>query len=64
MIYLRSMTDNVLTAASKLRPGETVTLRLIAWSDVAVKYEGINRSELDDPALQLVEPCWGEAVQQ
>jgi alginate O-acetyltransferase complex protein AlgJ len=64
MIYLRSMTDNVLTAASKLRPGETVTLRLIAWSDVAVEYEGINRSELDDPALQLVEPCWGEAVQQ
>jgi hypothetical protein len=64
MVYLKSMTDNVLTAAARYRPGETVTLRLIAWSDVAGIYEGINRSELDDPALQLVEPCWGETVKK
>jgi len=62
MVYMRSMKDNVWTAAAQLRPGEAVTLRLISWSDVAERYEGINRSELDDPALQLVEPCWGEAV--
>ncbi|MEW6332649.1 MAG: hypothetical protein AB1558_00095, partial [Thermodesulfobacteriota bacterium] len=62
MVYMRSMTDNVWTAAARYRPGQTVTLRLIAWSDVAPKYEGINRSELDDPALQLAEPAWGEAV--
>lgn len=62
LVYMRSMTDNAWTAAARYRPGQTVTLRLIAWSDVAPKYEGINRSELDDPALQLAEPAWGEAV--
>ena len=62
MVYMRSMKDNVWTAAAQLRPGEAVTIRLIAWSDVAERYEGINRSELDDPVLQLVEPCWGEAM--
>jgi alginate O-acetyltransferase complex protein AlgJ len=64
MVYMRSMTDNVWTTAARYRPGETVALRLTAWSDVAERYEGINRSELDDAALQLVEPCWGEAVKK
>ena len=64
MVYMRSMADNVWTAAAQYRPGESVALRLIAWSDVADRYEGINRSELDDPALQLVDPCWGEAVKK
>ena len=31
-----------------------------AWSDVAPRYERINRTELPDDALQLAEPCWGE----
>jgi hypothetical protein len=56
------MTDNILTTAALYRPGESVAIRLMAWSDVADRYEGINRSELDDAALQSVEPCWGEAV--
>jgi alginate O-acetyltransferase complex protein AlgJ len=64
MVYMRSMTDNVLTAAAQYRPGETVALRLMAWADVAGRYEGINRSELDDDALQLVEPCWGETIKK
>ncbi|MFH1080938.1 MAG: hypothetical protein V1766_11900 [Pseudomonadota bacterium] len=62
MVYMRSMTDNVWTAAARYRPGESVAFRLTAWSDVADRYEGINRSELDDPALQFAEPCWGETV--
>jgi hypothetical protein len=64
MVYMRSMTDNVWTTAARYRPDETVTLRLTAWFDVANRYEGINRSELDDAALQLVEPCWGETVKK
>jgi alginate O-acetyltransferase complex protein AlgJ len=64
MVYMRSMTDNIWTAAAQYRPGETVTLRLIAWSDVADRYEGINRTELDDPAIQLAEPSWGETVKK
>lgn len=62
LVYLESMRDNVLTPAARFRPGERVTLRLRAWADVAEKYEKINRSEIDDPAVQLEEPCWGEIV--
>jgi hypothetical protein len=28
--------------------------------DVAGQYERINRSEVEDPNVQLQEPCWGE----
>ncbi len=54
------MRDNTLTAAARFRPGDRVTLRLRPWTDVADQYEKINRSEIDDPAVQLEEPCWGE----
>ncbi len=46
--------------SAELRPGDRVTLKLRAWSDVAARYEAINRSELDDPELQLEEPVWGQ----
>jgi len=62
LVYLESMHDNVLTAAARLRPGDRVNLRLRAWVDVSDRYEKINRSEIDDPAVQLEEPCWGEIV--
>ena len=62
MVYMRSMTDHVWTEAARYRAGDTVRLRLTAWADVAARYEGINRSELDDASLQLAEPCWGEDV--
>jgi SGNH hydrolase-like domain, acetyltransferase AlgX len=62
LVYLESMRDNVLTPAARFRPGDRVTLRLRSWADVADKYEKINRSEIDDPAVQLEEPCWGEVV--
>ena len=60
LVYLSSMRDNVWTPAARLRPGETVTMRLCPWSDVASRYERINRTELPDDVLQLAEPCWGE----
>ena len=60
LVYAESMRDNVLTPVARLRPGDRVTVRLRAWSDVSDKYEKINRSEIDDPAVQLEEPCWGE----
>jgi alginate O-acetyltransferase complex protein AlgJ len=62
LVYLESMHDNVLTAAARLRPGDRVTLRLRAWTDVSDRYEKINRSEIDDPSIQLEEPCWGELL--
>jgi alginate O-acetyltransferase complex protein AlgJ len=63
VVYMLSMRDNVWTPAARLRAGERVTLRVKAWTDVAPQYEQINRSEIDDPELQLEEPAWGELVQ-
>jgi len=62
LVYLSSMRDNVLTPAARLRRGDMITLRLKPWADVADQYEKINRSEVEDPAVQLEEPCWGEIV--
>ena len=59
LVYVESMRDNVLTPAARFRPGDRVTLRLRSWADVSDKYEKINRSEIDDPAVQLEEPAWG-----
>jgi len=59
VVYLWSMRDNEWTSAARLRPGERVKLRLRPWSDVSAQYEKFNRTELDDPALQLEEPVWG-----
>jgi alginate O-acetyltransferase complex protein AlgJ len=63
VVYLSTMRDNVWTHAARLRPGERIKLRLRAWNEVASQYEQINRSEIDDPELQLEEPVWGELVQ-
>ena len=62
LVYLSSMRDNVWTPAARLRPGDPVMLRLRPWSDVAPRYERINRTELPDDALALAEPCWGELM--
>jgi hypothetical protein len=62
LVYLWSMRDNILTPAARLRPGDNVTLRLRPWADVAEQREKINRSEVEDLAVQLQEPCWGEIV--
>jgi alginate O-acetyltransferase complex protein AlgJ len=62
LVYLESMRENVPTAAARFRPGDRVKLRLRAWSDVSDRYEKINRSEIDDPSVQLEEPAWGEPI--
>ncbi|WP_028572929.1 alginate O-acetyltransferase AlgX-related protein [Desulfonatronum lacustre] len=63
VVYVWGMRDNVWTPAARLRPGDEVTIRLQAWTGVADAYDGINRSELDDFALQLEEPTWGEILE-
>ncbi len=64
LVYVYSMRDNIRTRFARLRPGDTTIMRLRPWSDVTALYEGINRSEPADEALQLVEPCWGEEPDQ
>jgi SGNH hydrolase-like domain, acetyltransferase AlgX len=60
LVCLWSMRDNVLTPAAHLRPGDRLTVRLQAWTNVSAQYEKINRSEIDDPSIELEEPLWGE----
>jgi alginate O-acetyltransferase complex protein AlgJ len=63
IVYIWSMRDQTWTPAARYRPGQEVTLRLRPWRDVADKYDGINRSEVDDEQAELQEPCWGEVVE-
>lgn len=63
VVYVWSMRGNVWTPAARLRPGDEVLLRIRPWQDVADAYDGINRSEPDDFALQLEEPTWGELLE-
>lgn len=59
LVYLLSMRDNQWTPAARLQPGDTVTVELRDWSDMAAHKAGLNRTELDRAELQLVSPCWG-----
>jgi len=60
LVYVWSMRNNVWTPAARWQPGQQVTLKLRAWSDVEAKYEAINRAELSDENLLSAEPCWSE----
>jgi hypothetical protein len=62
LVYLWSMRANEWTAAARLLPGDRITLRLRAWNEVAPELEKINRSEINDPQVQLEEPAWGELI--
>lgn len=64
LVYAWSMRDNVWELAARLRIGQVVDLRVQAWTDVASSVDAINRSELDDGRLMLVDPCWGEVEEQ
>ncbi len=61
LVYMWSMTNNTWTRAARLRPDDTITIRLRPWSDVP-EYEGVNRSEQADEALFFPEPCWGDEM--
>ena len=61
LVYLWGMRDRQWTPAARLRPGARITVRLQAWPDVADRYEGFNRTDLDE--LLFEEPLWGELIQ-
>jgi alginate O-acetyltransferase complex protein AlgJ len=60
LVYVWSMRDNVWTKSARLRSSDRISLTLQPWSDVSDQLEKINRSEIQDPDVQLEEPCWGE----
>lgn len=62
LAYMRSMTANVWTAAARYRPGDRVRLRLSSWAEAEPLHGRLNRSDPEDGALQLAEPCWAEEI--
>ena len=60
LVYLSSMEDNVWTAAASLVVGQTITLTLRPWAEVAPELDGITRSELIEGNVVFAEPWWGE----
>ena len=63
LVYLSSMEDNVWTAAATLVVGQTVTLTLRPWADVAPDLDGITRAELAEGNVVFAEPWWGEILE-
>ena len=60
LVYLSSMEDNVWTAAARLTVGQTITLTLRPWAEVAPDLDGITRSELTEGRVVFAEPWWGQ----
>jgi len=62
VVYVWGMRDHVLQEAARFRAGDSISLRLRPWADVASDYDGIKRTELSNDDVQLEEPAWGEVV--
>ena len=60
LVYLSSMEDNVWTAAASLVVGQTITLTLRPWAEVAPELDGITRTDLIEGNVVFAEPWWGE----
>ena len=60
LVYLSSMEDNVWTAAARLVVGQTITLTLRPWAEVAPELNGITRAELAEGNVVFAEPWWGQ----
>ena len=60
LVYLSSMEDNVWTAAASLAVGQTITLTLRPWAEVAPELDGITRTDLIEGNVVFAEPWWGE----
>ena len=63
LVYLRSMEDNVWTAAASLVVGQTIALTLRPWAEVAPELDGITRTELVEGTVVFAEPWWGTFIE-
>ena len=62
VVYIWGMRNHILQEAAQFRAGDTISVLLRPWADVADQYDGINRTELGNDNLQFEEPTWGEVV--
>jgi hypothetical protein len=60
LVFMWAMRNRVLLPAAHFHVGQSVTLRLRPWSDVADDVGYASRGELFHGDLMLQEPCWGE----
>jgi hypothetical protein len=61
LVFMWAMRNRVLLPAAHFHVGQSVTLRLRPWSDVADDVGYASRGELFHGDLMLQEPCWGES---
>ena len=62
VVYIWGMRNHILQEAAGFRAGDRITVLLRPWSDVAVQYDGINRTELENEDAQFEVPAWSEVV--
>jgi hypothetical protein len=60
LVFLWGMRDKKWTAAAGYVPGQTIKLTVQPWDEVMDQFGGYNRIELEDEAIFLLEPYWGE----
>lgn len=62
IVFAIAMREYELTPVASWRIGQRVALTLQPWTERADEYGVFMRGELDDDALMLVEPCFGEEI--
>jgi hypothetical protein len=60
LVFVWGLKDNRLMPPASFQPGQGVTLTLTAWEKVEGRLGGLNRVELDDDAVLLLDTYWGE----
>jgi hypothetical protein len=61
LIYVEGMRDNVWTRSARWAEGAVVELELVPWRDAGDDVRSINRRELEDDDLMLLDPWWAVA---
>lgn len=61
LVFIRGMTANVPTKASKIQAGDRVSLAVVPWETVEDKFGSITRIELDSPAAELDSIYWADS---
>ena len=64
LVYMWGMRNHDWEPAAYLDSGDTITVLLKAWADVASDYDGINRTELESDYARYEPPAWGEIIKE
>ena len=62
LVYGFGMQKNILSLLAKVRPGDSIKIRLVDWDMVQAKYSSYRRTTLDDEMIELELPVWGDIL--